>query len=175
MVMRGRNSFEVRDLEDSLSDDTIIPLVLPKLPSAFETSTELQSLNGLIRSNDIDDEFSCDMRKLSIVSSDIESIIDEENDGETKVSRDKNYTEKLIKNDSKNVSPASSRVSWEQAGETMAVRDCSSMSLSSSDESKYNNQINNKTIGNDDDDDDISAVTYTPGNVLCMFFYFLIL
>lgn len=35
--MSGRHKFEVRDLEDSLREETVVvPLALPKLPSAFE-------------------------------------------------------------------------------------------------------------------------------------------
>lgn len=50
MVMSGRHKFEVRDLEDSLKDVKVVPLALPKLPSAFEPSAATQIVpNGLIR------------------------------------------------------------------------------------------------------------------------------
>lgn len=174
MVMKGRNYFEVRDLDDSLSDDTIVPLVLPKLPSAFETNAQSNMTAGLIRSSDNDnllfdedEEFLREERK----SSDIESI-EEEGMEEIKVSRDKSVSEKRMREykgaDSVNVSPASSRISWDQTGgETMAVKECSSLSLSSSDESR-NYQMQPKTYSIDDE---ISAVTITPGNVLCKFIY----
>lgn len=167
MVMSGRNLFQVRDLDsESLSDDTIVPLVLPKLPSAFNTSINQQSMiSGLIQSeqNSVDFmEDSSDARKLSTTSSDIESI-DEE-----KAFKDRSTSEKSLKNStfkeyspsSKNSSPASSRASsWCNAGESLAHKDYSSQSLSSSDESKENFKIN--TI-----DEDVSSVTVTIGNNL---------
>lgn len=55
MVMSGRHKFEVRDLEDSLREETVVvPLALPKLPSAFDSATSSGAAqtvpNGLIRS-----------------------------------------------------------------------------------------------------------------------------
>lgn len=178
MVMKGRNYFEVRDLDDSLSDDAIVPLALPKLPSAFETTSSTQSnlVAGLIRSSDLNqispnydenEEFLREEHK-----SEIESI--EEGMEEIKVSRDKSVSEKRLrdsfKGDSVNVSPASSRISWDQTGgETMAVKECSSLSLSSSDESRQG-PTEHKSYSVDDD---ISAVTITPGNVLCKYFVYI--
>lgn len=170
--MNGRNSFAVRDLDDSLSDDTIVPLVLPKLPSAFCNSTIVNQtvpLNGLIRS-DLDDSLS-DLRKSSITSSDICGSIEEE-----KVYRDKSMSEKSnnykmvtalneYSTNSKNSSPASSRASWCNAGDAMAHKDCSSMSLSSSgDEYKENllQQAQQQSI-----DEDLSSMTITTGQGLC--------
>lgn len=48
MVMSGRHKFSVRDrdLDDSLSDDSVVPLALPELPSAFNTfNTSHQPVN----------------------------------------------------------------------------------------------------------------------------------
>lgn len=187
MVLSGKNSFEVRDLDDSLSDEAIVPLVLPKLPSAFSYETEPAPLSGLIRSSI--DESSSDLRKMSIASSEIESMEDgevgdengisemgEEEEGEEgKVSRDKTLSEKRMRNsikdftlNSKNSSPASSRASWGHAGDTMAFKDCSSLSISSSDESKHNNVGDNRD-SNLLADDDMSSMTLTTGNPLCKF------
>lgn len=47
MIMSGRNKFELRDLE-TLSDDSITSLVLPKLPSDIN-SASIVPLSGLIR------------------------------------------------------------------------------------------------------------------------------
>lgn len=166
MVMSGRNLFQVRDLDsESLSDDTIIPLVLPKLPSAFNSSNQTSMISGLVQLEQSSVDFmddSSDARKLSTTSSDIESI-DEE-----KAFKDRSASEKGLKNStfkeyspsSKNSSPASSRASsWCNAGESLAHKDYSSQSLSSSDESKENFKIN--TI-----DEDVSTVTVTIGNNL---------
>lgn len=38
MVMNGRHRFQVRDMEDSYSDDSVVPLPLPELPSAHNPS-----------------------------------------------------------------------------------------------------------------------------------------
>lgn len=38
MVMNGRHRFQVRDLDDSLSDDSVVPLPLPELPRAHNLS-----------------------------------------------------------------------------------------------------------------------------------------
>lgn len=51
MVMSGRHTFEVRDLEDSLREETIVvPLSLPRLPSAFDSAAPTDNVpNGLFR------------------------------------------------------------------------------------------------------------------------------
>ncbi|GAB0092567.1 hypothetical protein DMENIID0001_075700 [Sergentomyia squamirostris] len=166
VVMNGRHTFQVRDLDDSLSDEAIVPLVLPKLPSAFQASRQPAPINGLIR---IDQpnyrEFHRDSgsppRKPSIPS-DVESL--EEDGEEGKVFRDKATTEKkLIKVEvikdfspsSKQSSPGSSRASWDHGGESMANKDFSSLSLSSSDDSKEPQRA--IVIK----DDDITSITFT--------------
>lgn len=37
MVMSGRHKFQIRDLDDSLSDDSVVPLPLPELPKAINS------------------------------------------------------------------------------------------------------------------------------------------
>lgn len=37
MVMSGRHKFQIRDMEDSFSDDNVAPLPLPALPRAMTT------------------------------------------------------------------------------------------------------------------------------------------
>lgn len=54
---------------------------------------------------------------------------------------------------SKNSSPASSKASWCNAGESMATKNCSSISLSSSDEEQQRKKMN--------DDEDLSSMTIT--------------
>lgn len=40
MIMSGRHRFQVRDLEDSFSDDNVAPLPLPELPKAINALNE---------------------------------------------------------------------------------------------------------------------------------------
>ncbi|XP_055689446.1 uncharacterized protein LOC129793453 isoform X4 [Lutzomyia longipalpis] len=168
VIMNGRHTFQVRDLDDSLSDETIVPLVLPKLPSAFQASRQPAPINGLIR---IDQpnyrEFHRDHgsppRKPSIPS-DVESL--EEDGEEGKLFRDKAASEKKLSQieaikdfspSSKQSSPGSSRASWGHAGESMAHKDFSSLSLSSSDDSKEPQRVSSIVIR----DDDITSITFT--------------
>ncbi|XP_055703368.1 uncharacterized protein LOC129801922 isoform X4 [Phlebotomus papatasi] len=167
VVMNGRHTFQVRDLDDSLSDETIVPLALPKLPSAFQASRQPAPTSGLIR---IDQpnyrEFHRDSgsppRKPSIPS-DIESL--EEDGEEGKLFRDKAASEKkgsqveAIKDfspSSKQSSPGSSRASWGHGGESMAHKDFSSLSLSS-DDSKEPARVSSIVIK----DEDITSITFT--------------
>ncbi|XP_059615431.1 uncharacterized protein LOC132260991 isoform X3 [Phlebotomus argentipes] len=162
VVMNGRHTFQVRDLDDSLSDDAIVPLALPKLPSAFQASRQPAPISGLIR---IDQphyrEFHRDHgsppRKPSIPS-DVESL--EEDAEEGKLYRDKAASEKRVsqmETSSKQSSPGSSRASWGHAGESMAHKDFSSLSLSSSDDSKEPLKVSSIVIR----DDDITSITFT--------------
>ena len=50
MVISGRHKFEVRDL-DTISCESIEPLVLPKLPSVFSSTNQPVALSGLVRTN----------------------------------------------------------------------------------------------------------------------------
>ncbi|XP_037908792.1 uncharacterized protein LOC119650260 isoform X4 [Hermetia illucens] len=144
MVFNSRHKFDVRDLDDTLSCDSVEPLALPKLPSVFSSDNQTVPLNGLVRSSfnmsqeEAEDQMNC--RKTS------RSQSDAENNEEEKLYRDRSTSEKTAKNpsikdyniSSKNSSPVSSRSSWCNAGESLAPNDCSSFSLSSSDESKDN-------------------------------------
>ncbi|XP_055538797.1 serine-rich adhesin for platelets isoform X3 [Wyeomyia smithii] len=185
MIMSGRHKFEVRDLE-TLTAEPIVPLALPKLPSAFNSYGLQQpiGMTGLVRSTELPRQLSDDIdindnryeseqhpsvdpleRKDSIASSDVESLEEEE-----KLTRDNNSSEKSLKGailrdlqseahgGSKTSSPGSSRASWCNAGETMAPKECSSLSLSSSEGT--NRQQRKPPI----DQEDISSVTITAGN-----------
>ncbi|XP_055842176.1 uncharacterized protein LOC129909189 isoform X2 [Episyrphus balteatus] len=158
MVMSGRHKFEVRDLEDPLSSDSasVEPLALPKLPSAFSSDNQTVPLSGLIRSNTVltreaffrstgstDEQDSADtgqQQKTPKNTSDSEGVEEEKLflDRSTSEKCAKNHQFKDINTFSKNSSPGSSRTSWCNAGESLAIKDCSSFSISSSDESKDN-------------------------------------
>lgn len=172
MVFSGRNKFEVRDLDDSLSDESVVPLSLPRLPSAFNTASQPAPLMGLSRTEYIprDDQSSSPtdgieltFGKSSLTSLDVESIEEE------KVYRDNSTTEKetrmsLAKEyspSSKTSSPASSRASWCNAGESMAIKDCSSLSTSSND--SVHKEVRKEFEGNLLDED-ISLMTITMDN-----------
>uniref|UniRef100_A0A1Q3G1T7 Uncharacterized protein n=1 Tax=Culex tarsalis TaxID=7177 RepID=A0A1Q3G1T7_CULTA len=194
MVLSGRHKFEVRDLE-TLTAEPIVALPLPKLPSAFSTNGQQQQpvpLSGLVRSSELSRQLSDDIdindnryeseqnldgdhaaldRKDSITSSDVESLEEE------KLMRDNNSSEKSLKGAlikdlaeshcSKTSSPGSSRASWCNAGETMAAKECSSLSLSSSDEDNLIRRAaaaaanNRKALH---EVEDISSITVTAGN-----------
>ncbi|XP_065079098.1 probable serine/threonine-protein kinase DDB_G0282963 isoform X6 [Ochlerotatus camptorhynchus] len=186
MILSGRHKFEVRDLE-TLTAEPIVSLALPQLPSAFNTVGHQQQpipLSGLVRSSELSRQLSDDIdindnryesselvdsieRKDSIASSDVESFEEE------KLARDNNSSEKSLKgaiiNDlvesrcSKTSSSGSSRTSWCNAGESMAAKECSSLSLSSSDESNVlRNRAGGKAVAADEED--VSSVTITAGN-----------
>lgn len=158
MVISGRHKFDVRELEDSLSDESIVPLSLPQLPSVFNASSQPAPLSGLSRTDPTtsssyrsqsptdDDATHLGYRKSSMTSLDVESIEEE------KAYRDNSVSEKFSRNmmikecspSSKTSSPNSSRASWCNAGESMAFKDCSSMSVSSND--SVNNRDNEKSL-----------------------------
>lgn len=202
MVLSGRHKFEVRDLE-TLTAEPIEALSLPKLPSAFSSSNGQQQqpvpLSGLVRSSELPRQLSDDIdindnryeseqmldgeyaleRKDSITSSDVESLEEE------KLMRDNNSSEKSLKGAlikdlgdshcSKTSSPGSSRASWCNAGETMAPKECSSLSLSSSDEDNLIRRAAAAAANNRKallEVEDISSITVTAGNpsLLCEYF-----
>lgn len=113
----------MRDLEDSLSNENVVPLALPKLPSAFDTSAPLQIVpNGLVRgggdSNRSADRNTTDSHKGSIEEEKllIDSTITEKNPEATSTART---------NEAKNTTTDSitmqSITSWSAvAGESMA-------------------------------------------------------
>lgn len=183
MVMSGRHKFEIRDLNTLMDNEKIVPLSLPKLPSAFNNEEKEIIVGGLVRSttncgyntdNESNMSISCDSnmstinnyqsRPMSLISTSEAESCEEE-----KLNIDNNSSEKIMKEavievvplNSKISSPGSSRSSYYNAGESMALKDCSSISLSSSDEERRNvlNAGNKKAM--ECDEDDISTVTLT--------------
>ncbi|XP_037045695.1 probable serine/threonine-protein kinase DDB_G0278845 isoform X4 [Bradysia coprophila] len=162
MVINGRHKFEVRDLDDDLMDENVVPLSLPKLPSCFSSNSQPAPISGLHRNDESPSESCTDginlsFRKSSLTSLNVESIEEE------KLYRDNSMTEKGARNStfkeyspsSKTSSPASSRASWCNAGESMAIKDCSSISVSSS-ESVNNKDSDCKTLSVDLREEDTS-------------------
>ncbi|XP_030570313.1 flocculation protein FLO11 isoform X9 [Drosophila novamexicana] len=144
MVMSGRHTFEVRDIDDppsSESNSFVETLVLPKLPTDNSQATPLP-LVGLVRSNTVLSRESYERRqstagpnqdatpetppKPKASSSDDSESVDEE-----KLYLDSSTSEKSAKQLSHS---QSSSMSWRcQAGESLAAKDCSSISITSSD------------------------------------------
>ena len=99
----------------------------------------------------------------------ISTMSEAESFEEEKVKIDNTYTEKSLKGTiireevlSKNSSPASSKASWfGNANESMATKNCSSISLSSSDEDRKFVQKNSSKKDVDCDEDDLSSMTIT--------------
>lgn len=192
MVSNGRHKFDVRELDgDSLSDDSIVPLALPQLPSAFNSASQPAPLSGLVRNSDYpssraygdagssglrEEDLTVSLtfiRKASLTSLDVDSTESEE-----KVYRDNSTTEKgsraLLKEyspSSKNSSPVSSRTSWCNAGESMAIKDCSSMSVSSCDSMNNKDKVmlpDGDMMLDDDDTVGVSSMALTSGkSFLC--------
>jgi hypothetical protein len=74
--------------------------------------------------------------------------------------------------ESKTSSPGSSRASWCNAGESMALKDCSSLSFSSSDESNVINVQKTNSHSDLPEEEDLSSITITAGNhsaITCKF------
>lgn len=183
MVMSGRHKFEIRDLNTLMDSEKIVPLSLPKLPSAFNNEEKEIIVGGLVRStnncgyntdNESNMSISCDsnMSTVNHYQSRPTSLIstsEAESCEEEKLNIDNNSSEKTMKEpvievvpvNSKLSSPGSSRSSYYNAGESMALKDCSSISLSSSDEERRNvlNAGNKKAM--ECDEDEISTVTLT--------------
>ncbi|CAO1340147.1 unnamed protein product [Diamesa serratosioi] len=183
MVMSGRHKFEIRDLNNLMDNDKIVPLSLPKLPSAFNNEEKEIIVGGLVRStnncgyntdNESNMSISCDSNMSTVNNyqsrpTSLISTSEAESCEEEKLNIDNNSSEKtmkdpvieLIPHNSKLSSPGSSRSSYYNAGECMALKDCSSISLSSSDEERRNvlNASNKKSM--ECDEDDISTVTLT--------------
>lgn len=207
MVLSARHKFDVRELDDSLSDDS--PLTLPKLPSSFGMGACGQQpapLSGLTRQQlpqystagataGQPGTATAAYRKASFAS-----LLDVDSIEEEKEFRDKSTSEKSTRSganlmvagsgsggaggkewspSSKNSSPISSRASWCNAGETMAAKDCSSMSVSSSD-SLMNQQLRDGGNGGNggsggralsldeaDDVDNCSSAVLISADMLC--------
>lgn len=115
--MSGRHKFQVRDLEDSLPADTVVvPLTLPKLPSAFDNSAPAYIVpNGLIRQDQMEaQKDTIEEEKLLIDS--------KSNEKSTKFSRrTKEPQEEQTKTDNTTDSCTmkSINTSWSIAGESM--------------------------------------------------------
>ena len=148
MVMSGRHTFEVKDMDDppsSESNSFVETLALPKLPTDNNQTTPLP-LVGLVRSNTVLSRESYELRQASAgqnqgananptpetppmpkaSGSDDSESVDEE-----KLYLDSSTSEKSAKQQSNS---QTSSMSWRcQAGESLAAKDCSSMSITSSD------------------------------------------
>lgn len=167
MVINGRHKFEVRDLDNELMDENVVPLSLPKLP-IFSSNSQPAPLSGLYRNDEPSSE-SCteginlSFRKSSFASLNVESIEEEKlyhDNSMTEKGGCRNSTFKEYSPSSKTSSPASSRASWCNAGESMAFKDCSSISVSSSE--SVNHKVSEcKTLSGGDlrDEDNSMAMT----------------
>ncbi|XP_030081431.1 uncharacterized protein LOC111598679 isoform X3 [Drosophila hydei] len=146
MVMSGRHTFEVRDVDDppsSESNSFVETLALPKLPTDNSQTTPLPLL-GLVRSNTVLSRESYERRQATAEQDANASQTpetppkpkasgsdDSENVDEEKLYLDSSTSEKSAKQQSHS---HTSSMSWRcQAGESLAAKDCSSMSLTSSD------------------------------------------
>ncbi len=175
MVINGRHKYEVIDLDKELMDENVVPLSLPKLPSCFSSNSQPAPINGLHRNDESPSEPSCtdgihlSFRKSSFGSLNVESIEEE------KLFHDNSMTEKGVRNgtfkeyspSSKTSSPASSRASWCNAGESMAIKDCSSISVSSSESVNNNKDSDCKTLSADVRDDDNSMAMTMDKTLSC--------
>ncbi|XP_034137117.1 uncharacterized protein LOC117589350 isoform X2 [Drosophila guanche] len=147
MVMSGRHTFEVKDVDDppsSESNSFVEPLALPKLPTDGSQAVPLPLL-GLVRSNTVLSRESYERRqqeeqqqqqqqqqpaeskpKPKPSGSDESESVDEE-----KLYLDSSTSEKSAKQQSHS-SVSSSWRCQSLAGESLAAMDCSSMSISDS-------------------------------------------
>lgn len=174
MVINGRHKFEVRDLDNELMDENVVPLSLPKLP-IFSSNSQPAPTSGLHRYDESSSESCTDginlsFRKSSLTSLNVESVEEE------KLYRDNSMTEKGARNStfkeyspsSKTSSPASSRASWCNAGESMAFKDCSSISVSSSE--SVNHKVSDcKTLSVDLRDEDDSMAMAMDKTLSCKY------
>ncbi|XP_068149606.1 serine-rich adhesin for platelets isoform X6 [Drosophila tropicalis] len=157
MVMSGRHTFEVKDVDDppsSESNSFVEPLALPKLPTDSSQTIPLP-LVGLVRSNTVLSRESYERRQATTgqdqagaASTDQQQLNshslapiqgngagaagggsdESESIDEEKLYLDSSTSEKSAKH----YSQTSSGSSWRcQAGESLAARDCSSMSITS--------------------------------------------
>ncbi|XP_017861735.1 PREDICTED: serine-rich adhesin for platelets isoform X9 [Drosophila arizonae] len=148
MVMSGRHTFEVRDVDDppsSESNSFVETLALPKLPTDNSQATPLP-LVGLVRSNTVLSRESYERRQATTEQGPKASQTpetpakpqpkasgsdDSESVDEEKLYLDSSTSEKSAKQQSHS---QTSSMSWRcQAGESLAAKDCSSMSITSSD------------------------------------------
>ncbi|XP_054732720.1 uncharacterized protein LOC129240765 [Anastrepha obliqua] len=183
MVMNGRHKFQVRDLDDPLSSESssiVEPLALPKLPNENQTvplplcglvrsdtvlSRESYERNGGIFGNRSEAGGNQETKQIDVASaqctitrnsSEESECVDEE-----KLYLDRSTSEKgkrfkdINTCSSKTSSPGSSiMLSWCNAGESLAVKDCSSLSISSEDSNKLQEE------GRKDKDKDTDTEKY---------------
>lgn len=169
MVPTGRHKFEIRDLSDFTDNSVVVPLSLPKLPTnrrEIVTGGLIRSTNNYNTDNETDMSISIESntRPASLIStSEAESFEDEKFRNENSFS-EKSLKGRVIKEEasSKNSSPGSSKASWfGNGGESMATKNCSSVSMSSSDEDRKFDAKSSTKKDIDCDDDDLSSVTIT--------------
>lgn len=186
MIRNGRHTFEVRDLEKLTNVTPVVPLALPRLPSVFRHENfQTAPIGDLVRP----DESLCDNRNENVKQqSSLESLEATESTEEEKLIKDNNSSEKSLmytktflrdhSASSKNSSPGSSRHSWCNAGETMAPKDCSSISsdsditagISRCRENPHNEAFIcvNKNNSIDEESEDVSSVTCeTTNSISC--------
>ncbi|KPU77881.1 uncharacterized protein Dana_GF25128, isoform J [Drosophila ananassae] len=141
MVMSGRHTFEVRDMDDppsSESNSFVEPLALPKLPTDGSQSTPLPLL-GLVRSNTVLSRETFERRQAETPGGESQDVLqvmvkpkpsgsdESESVDEEKLYLDSSTSEKSAKQ----LSQSSMASTWRhQGGESLAARDCSSMSMS---------------------------------------------
>lgn len=174
MVMSGRHTFEVRDMDDppsSESNSFVETLALPKLPTDNSQTTPLP-LVGLVRSNTVLSRESYERRQAGQEQAAIAAIAvpgaapetppkpkpsgsdDSESVDEEKLYLDSSTSEKSAKQ-----SLQSSSMSWRcQAGESLAARDCSSLTNSSSDTQQLEQRKQEEEREEDMSLDDMSLI-----------------
>lgn len=178
VVMSGRHKFEIRDLEDSLSDESVVPLALPKLPSAFQQSSSASQipLTGLVRVSQVDARLNAQAphqleNNPGIGSVSYRQPILNESIEEEKLHIDNSTSEKMQKRSStqsKNSSPSSSRASWCNAGESMAHKaECSSISSNEIDNKFARSTMICSTV---ETEEDFSSITFTNDYQICKHF-----
>ncbi|XP_026847946.1 homeobox protein prospero [Drosophila persimilis] len=145
MVMSGRHTFEVKDVDDppsSESNSFVEPLALPKLPTDGSQAIPLPLL-GLVRSNTVLSRESYERRQETPQAGDQSASGSQQAEGKAKpsgsdesesVDEEKLYLDSSTSEKSaKQQSHSSVSSSWRcqsLAGESLAAMDCSSMSIS---------------------------------------------
>ncbi|XP_041450969.1 uncharacterized protein LOC111068625 isoform X4 [Drosophila obscura] len=145
MVMSGRHTFEVKDVDDppsSESNSFVEPLALPKLPTDGSQAIPLPLL-GLVRSNTVLSRESYERRQETPQAADQAGNGGQQAEGKPKpsgsdesesVDEEKHYLDSSTSEKSaKQQSHSSVSSSWRcqsLAGESLAAMDCSSMSIS---------------------------------------------
>lgn len=151
--MSGRHKFEVRDMEDSLRDENVVPLSLPKLPSAFESSAPMQIVpNGLIRQTARNTTSTCTSAEDEQQKSSMEEeklLIDSKSTEKEKLFSLAEEEQSSMSKTTDSITIKSINTSWSIAGESMAHesdltvqrerKEQEPMSFASQDENTLNN------------------------------------